>query len=208
MISDEDVEAIQILIDERRLAEEEKEQKDVAKQQKKAIQELKQGKTSIKAEHQTDGSCDKTESGSSTDSSVGQKKCRKKLLKEFVVYTMVGNERKMLKLIEMDTDDTSLASGLFMTDKSDVDSVGTRATMEHDGESDGFGGDVDTECTENETEEHKDSGVETESSIVELKVTKSPIVYHSVDTDKIYSGFHEGNRMSLPTTSDFKYNLS
>ena len=55
MISDEEVEAIQILIDERHLAEEEKEQKDVAKQQKKAMQEFKQGKTSIKAERQTDG---------------------------------------------------------------------------------------------------------------------------------------------------------
>ena len=212
VISDEEVEAIQILIDERHLAEKEKEQKDIERQQKKAQQEVKKGKTGIKAERQTDGSCDKTESssGSSTDSSVGQKKCRKKLAKEFVVYTMVGNEKRMLKLIEMDTEDTSLESALFMPDKSDVDS------MDHDGVSDGFGGDVDTECTENETEENKDSGVETESSIVELKVTKSPILYHSVDTDsdrgndkststdKIYSGFCEGERMSLASTSDFK----
>ena len=48
LISDEDIEAIQICIDERRRAEEEKEEKDIAKQQKKALKEFNDGKINIK----------------------------------------------------------------------------------------------------------------------------------------------------------------
>ena len=99
VVSDKDIEAIQILIDERRLAEEEKERKDIEKQQKKAMKEFRDGEVNIKSERQTDSSCDKMETGSSTDSSSDKRKtCQKELSKEFYVYTYVGNQKRMLKL--------------------------------------------------------------------------------------------------------------
>ena len=49
VVSDKDIEAIQILIDERRLAEEEKEKKEMEKQKKKALKEFREGKVNIKS---------------------------------------------------------------------------------------------------------------------------------------------------------------
>ena len=187
VITDEDVEAIDILITERCLAEAEKERKEKEKEQKKAMKEFKDSKVQIKSEHQTDGSCDKTETSSMTgsltgslmESSVSQKKaCRKKLAKEFLVYTYIGNQIKKLKLIEMDiAEETSYESVLnFPPDRSDIDSVCTK-----EGESDAIGGDIDTEDTGNEDEKDEkekylpDSGVETENSVVELDILKEPI---------------------------------
>ena len=126
LISDEDVEAIQICIDERRRAEEEKEEKDIAKQQKKALKEFDDGKINIKTERQTDGSCDRTETETLTDSSEQKKTCRKKLLKEFFVYTYVGSQKKRLKLVEMDSTDMdntdgSSSEGHFQFSHSDMD---------------------------------------------------------------------------------------
>ena len=64
--------------------------------------------------------------------------------------------------------------------------------------------------------------METESSIVELDIRKSPVVYHSVNTnsetaigrnnststDKIFSGFHSGERMSLDSVSECNIEIS
>ena len=224
LISDEEVEAIQICIDERRRAEEEKEEKDIAKQQKKALKEFNDGQINIKTETQTDGSCDRTETETSTDSSVQKITCHKKLLKEFFVYTYVGSQKKRLKLVEMDSTDMdntdgSSSEGHFELSYRDIDDYST---------SDACGGDVDTEgnMTANETDQEikevPDSGVETESSIVELDICKSPLVYHSVDTDsetaigknnststdKIFSGFHSGERMSLDSVSECNVEIS
>ena len=224
LISDEDVEAIQICIDERRRAEEEKEEKDIAKQRKKALKEFNDGKINIKTERQTDGSCDRTETESSTDSSVQKKTCRKKLLKEFFVYTYIGSQKKRLKPVEMDSTDMdntdgSSSEGHFQFSHSDMDDYST---------SDACCGDVDTEenTTANETDQEikevPDSGVETESSIVEVDIRKSPVVYHSVDTnsenaigknnststDKIFSGFQSGERMSLDSISECNVKIS
>ena len=225
LISDEDVEAIQICIDERRRAEEEKEEKDIKKQQKKALKEFKDGKINIKTERQTDGSCDRTETESSTDSSIQKKTCHKKLLKEFFVYTYIGSQKKRLKLVEMDSTDIdntdgSSSKGHFQFSHSDIDDYIA---------SDACGGDVDTEgnTTANETDQEikevPDSGVETESSIVELDICKSPVVYHCVETDsetaipgknnststdKIFSGFQSGERMSLDNVSECNVGIS
>ena len=225
LISDEDIEVIQICIDERRRAEEEKEEKDIAKQQKKALKEFNDGKINIKTERQTDGSCDRTETESSTDSSVQKKTCRKKLLKEFFVYTYVGFQKKRLKLVEMDSTDMdntdgSSSEGYFQFSHSDIDDYST---------SDACGGDVDMEGnmkankTDQEIKEIPDSGVETESSTVELDIHKSPVVYYSIDTDsetaipgknnststdKIFSGFQSGERMSLDSVSECNIGIS
>ena len=221
VIRDENVEAIDILITKRRLAEAEKERKEIEKEQKKAMKEFKDGKIQIKSECQTDGSCDKTETssmtGSLTENSASEKKtCHKKLAKEFFVYTYVGNQRKKLKLIEMDSaEETSYESVLnFPPDRSDIDSACTK-----EGESDGICGDIDMEDTGNEDEKNTylpDSGVETENSVVEVDILKEPIVYHRVDSDtnneknkststeKIYSRFHSGEQMSLQSVSEFK----
>ena len=185
------------------------------------MKEFKDGKIQIKSERQTDGSCDKTETssttGSLTENSASEKKtCHKKLAKEFFVYTYVGNQRKKLKLIEMDSaEETSYESVLnFLPDRSDIDSACTK-----EGESDSICGDIDMEDTGNEDEKDKylpDSGVETENSVVEVDILKEPIVYHRVDSDtdneknkststeKIYSGFHSGEQMSLQSVSEFK----
>ena len=224
LISDEDIEAIQICIDERGRAEEEKEEKDIAKQQKKALKEFNDGKINIKTERQTDGSCDRTETECSTDSSVQKKTCHKKLLKEFFVYTYVGSQKKRLKLVEMDSTDMdntdgSSSEGHFQFSHSDMDNYNT---------SDACGSDVDMEgnMTANETDQEikevPDSGVETETSIVEVDIRKSPVVYHSVDTDsetaigknnststdKIFSGFQSGERMSLDSVSECNVEIS
>ena len=121
----------------------------------------------------------------------------------------------MLKLVEMDSTESN-----FVPDRSDMDSVAT---------SDACGGDVDTDgmTTANKTDQEikevtQDSGVETESSIVELEINKKPIVCHSVDTnsdtgngqkgndrneststDKIFASFQSGDMMSVPSASEF-----
>ena len=193
-----------------------KKKKDMEKQHKKAIKEFRDGKVNIKSERQTDSLCDKTETGSSTDSSSDKSKtCWKELSKEFYVYTFVRNQKRMLKLVEMDSTESN-----FVPDRSDMDSVAT---------SDVCGSDVDTDgmTTANETDQEikevtQDSGVETESSIVELEINKKPIVYHSVDTDsdtgngqkgndrneststdKIFASFQSGDMMSVPSASEF-----
>ena len=191
------------------------------KQKEKAEKEIRDGKVKIKQERQIDGSCDKTESESCTESSSAtDKKCHKKLAKEFFVYTYVGNEKNMLKLVEMDTTpeaDFDLESAFAsMVEKSEVDSVATGPSVE----SDTFAGYVDTENNtggEEETsgESAYHSAAETDGSIVELKVEKTPIVYHKVEsdsdtnvksstlsTDKIYTSFEGGERMSICNGSE------
>ena len=224
VVSDKDIEAIQILIDERRLAEEEKEKKEMEKQQKKALKKFRDGKVNIKSERQTYGSCDKTETGSSTDSSSDKRKtCWKELSKEFNVYIYVGNQKRMLKLVKMDSTEGISSESLrnFVPDRSDMESVATT--------SDACGGDVDTDgmTTMNETDQEmkevsQNSGLDTESSIVELEINKKPIMYHSVDTDsdtgngqkgndrneststdKIFTSFQSGDMMSVPSASEF-----
>ena len=179
VVSDKDIEAIQILIDERRLAEEQKEKKEMEKQQKKALQEFRDSKVNIKSDRPTDSSCHKMETESSTDSSSDKRKtCQKELLKEFYVYTYVGNQKTMLKLVKMDSTEGISSESLWnlVPDRSDMESVATT--------SDACGGDIDTDgmTTMNETDQEmkevsQDSGLDTESSIVELEINKKPIVY-------------------------------
>ena len=128
----------------------------------------------------------------------------------------------MLKLVEMDTTpeaDLDLESAFAsMAEKSEVDSVVTGPSVE----SDAFTGDVDTENNTGGEEESQTSGesayhsaAETDGSILELKVEKTPIVYHKVDsdsdanvksstlsTDKIYASFEGGERMSVRSGSE------
>ena len=121
MAANDDCEAIDILITERRDAISAEIEKDLKKGHKKedliVIKEEKQVPIVIKEEKQTDGSCDHT-SGSeesktdatdptdeTTDSDSKPKKCRRKLNKEFVMF--VGDERRRVKLVEIDSDENS-----------------------------------------------------------------------------------------------------
>ena len=84
------------------------------------------------------------------------------------------------------------------------------------------GGVIIANETDQEMKEVPDNGVETESSIVELEINKSPVAYHSVDTnsdtgngknkststDKIFAGFQSGDRMSLQSISECNIGIS
>ena len=104
MLSPEDIEAIDILITQRRHEEEEALAKEIKKEQEEDKPVLKDGK-------QTDGSCDRT-TGSGTDvtdpkeGKQHKKRIRRKLNKEFIVY--VGEEKRKMCLVEC-TDSNSLS---------------------------------------------------------------------------------------------------
>ena len=139
------------------------------------------------------------------------------------MYTYVGNQKRMLKLVEMDSTEGISSESLrnFVPDRNDMESVATT--------SDACGGDVDTDgmTATNETDQEmkevsQDSGLDTESSIVELEINEKPIMCHSVDTnsdtgngqkcndrneststDKIFASFQSGDMMSVPSASEF-----
>ena len=96
MLSPEDIEAIDILITQRRNKEEEALKKEIKKEQEEEKPVLKDGK-------QTDGSCDRM-TGSGTDATHTEegkqhkKRIRRKLNKEFIVY--VGEEKRKMRLVE------------------------------------------------------------------------------------------------------------
>ena len=120
MASNEDCEALEILITERRQA--------VAGELEKQIEKEKNYPNSkdplvIKEEKQTDGSCDCTSSlegtekqmtdatdptdvtDSDTSVQVKQKKVRRKLNKEFVMF--VGDKKRHIKILELDSDENT-----------------------------------------------------------------------------------------------------
>ena len=99
VITDEDCEALLILIGEHKEAE----ANMLLKEEMKNKPFMK---ANIKEEQQTDGSCNRQTDLTSLESEDEMKrtmKCRKNLEGEFYVYTYVGNQKKMLKLIEVDT---------------------------------------------------------------------------------------------------------
>ena len=113
IVSGEQLEAIQILIDERHLAQEEMAEKEMKKLQDKADKEIKEGKVQIKKERQTDGSCDATTSESDVS-------CRNGWSTDFVI--MVGNEkRKMQLLVESETCGDSVMGDVSSTEGSIVE---------------------------------------------------------------------------------------
>ena len=116
IISDEDCEALLILIEERKEAEANMLLKEQMKN--KPFQKAK-----IKEEQQTDGSCDKQTDSTGSDSGEELKKklkCRKNLEGEFFVYTYVNNEKKMLKLVEVTDSETDKTSEKDTENESDV----------------------------------------------------------------------------------------
>ena len=99
VITDEDCEALLILIEEHKEAEANMLLKEEMKNKPFV-------KAKIKEEQQTDGSCDRQTDSTSLESEDNMKrtmKCRKNLKGEFYVYTYVRNQKKILKLIEVDT---------------------------------------------------------------------------------------------------------
>ena len=115
MASNEDCEALEILLCERREA--------IAAELEKEIKKEKQDPIMIKEEKQTDSSCDRTTCSSSeaatekqatdatdvtdsdTSSDIKQKKCRRKLNREFVMF--VGDEKRRIKILEVESDESS-----------------------------------------------------------------------------------------------------
>ena len=113
MVSSEDIEAIDILITQRRSEEEVALEKEIKEEQKGEKPVLKDGK-------QTDGSCDRT-TGSGTDATDAtdatdtkkekqhKKRIRRKLNREFIVY--VGEERTKMHLVECSDSNSLCESG-------------------------------------------------------------------------------------------------
>ena len=167
MASNENCKALEILITERRQA--------VAAELEKEIKKEKNDPNSkdplvIKEEKQTDGSCDCTNSSEGTEKQmtdvtdptdvtdsdtsvqVKQKKVRRKLNKEFVMF--VGDEKRHIKILELDSDENT------PTD-SGTESIYNDVLKE-----------VISECTDSDA---KDSGVSSnkESSKGEQTATES-----------------------------------
>ena len=116
MASNEDCEALDILIVERREAINAELQKQIKKE--KIDPNVKE--PVIKEEKQTDGSCDRTSSSEGTEKQatdltdvtdsdtsvkVKQKKVRRKLNKEFIMF--VGDEKRRIKVLELDSDENT-----------------------------------------------------------------------------------------------------
>ena len=119
MVSPEDIEAIDILITQRRNEAEASLDKEIKEEPEGEKPVLKDGK-------QTDGSCDRT-TGSGTDATDAtdtkkgkqhKKRIRRKLNKEFIVY--VGEERTKMRLVEC-SDNYSLRE----TSESDFQILGS-----------------------------------------------------------------------------------
>ena len=117
MASNEDCEALEILITERRQAVAAELEKQIKKE--KIDPNLKDPLV-IKEEKQTDSLCDRTSSlegtekqmtdatdvtDSDTSVQVKQKKVRRKLNKEFVMF--VGDEKRHIKILELDSDENT-----------------------------------------------------------------------------------------------------
>ena len=117
MASNEDCEALEILIIERRQAVAAELEKQIKKEK---IDPNSKDPLVIKEEKQTDGSCDHTSSlegtekqmtdatdptDSDTSVQVKQKKVRRKLNKEFVMF--VGDEKRRIKILELDSDENT-----------------------------------------------------------------------------------------------------
>ena len=120
MASNEDCEAIDILIIQRRQAVAAELEKQIKKEKKDP--NLKDP-IIIKEEKQTNCSCDCTSSSEATDKQVTdatdptdvtdsnvsvevkQKKCRRKLNKEFIMF--VGDKKRRIKILEVDSDENS-----------------------------------------------------------------------------------------------------
>ena len=120
MASNEDCEAIDILIIQRRQAFAAELEKEIKKEK---IDPNLKDPIIIKEEKQTDGSCDRTSSSEATDKQVTDvtdptdvtdsdasvevkwKKCRRKLNKEFVMF--VRDEKRHIKILEVDSDENS-----------------------------------------------------------------------------------------------------
>ena len=122
MVSPEDIEAIDILITQRRNEAEASLDKEIKEEPEGEKPVLKDGK-------QTDGSCDRT-TGSGTDATDARdatdtkkgkqhkKRIRRKLDKEFIVY--VGEERTKMQLVEC-----SNSNSLHETSESDFQILGS-----------------------------------------------------------------------------------
>ena len=118
MASNEDCEAIDILIIQRRQAVAAELEKEIKKEK---IDPNLKDPIIIKEEKQTDGSCDRTSSSEATDKQVTdvtdltdvtdsdasvkvkRKKCRRKLNKEFIMF--VGDKKRHIKILEVDSDE-------------------------------------------------------------------------------------------------------
>ena len=204
MVSPEDIEAIDILITQRRNEE--------ASLDKEIKEEpvLKDGK-------QTDGSCDRT-TGSGTDATDAtdtqkgkqhKKRICRKLNKEFIVY--VGEERTKMCLVEC-SDSNSLPE----TSESDFQILGTAsnsnseesASSSNSEDSDKSGSNSDRSDKSDKNSNSEETSKESEVSVEEIEVPRKSFPIYDVDsnsnsdkTEDIYKAHMDGSKISLATVS-------
>ena len=198
VISNEDCEALLILIDECK-------EDEVNMLLKEEMKNKLFVKTTIKEEQQTDGSCNRQSDSTgvaSEDDIKKRMKCRKNLEGEFYVYTYVGNQKRMLKLIQDDTAES----------ESNKTSAKETETSDSDAQSEG---------QKKISSEVSIVEVDTEESIQELLVVRGKpeeIIINS-DSDRnssnpntasIYADHIGSNksRLSLQTVSHMSLSLS
>ena len=226
MVSPEDIEAIDILITQRR-NEETSLDKEI-----KEEPVLKYGK-------QTDGSCDRT-TGSGTDATDAtdtqkgkqhKKRIHRKLNKEFIVY--VGEERTKMRLVEC-----SNSNSLPKTSESDFQILGTASnsnseesasssnsedsdnsekksnseesdkTASNSEDSDKSGSNSDGSDKSAKNSNSEETSKESEVSVEEIEVPPKSFPIYDVDsnsnsdkTEDIYKTHMDGSKISLATVS-------
>ena len=127
VISQEDCEAIDILLRQRR---DEEEEARIKQEEKKPV---------IKEEKQTDGSCDRTtDTTDATDDKdrKSKKKIRRELSAEFVVF--VGPEKRKMKLVAVSDTDSGFTQSEDNTNyESEGDKTGAQSNEEPSAKSSG-----------------------------------------------------------------------
>ena len=219
MLSPEDIEAIDIIITQRRNEEEEDLAKEIKKEEEDEKPVLKDGK-------QTDGSCDRT-TGSGTDATDPEegkhkKRIRRKLNKEFIVY--VGEEKKKMHLVEC-TDSNSL-SETTQSEEEAIDSqdLGSATNSNSEENASNSNSEESNKISNSEESEKSDSNAtgsdksgknsnseestkESEESVEEIPVPPKEIPVYDVEssnsenTDEIYKSLMDGSKLSLATVS-------
>ena len=218
MLSSEDLEAIDILITQRRSEEEAALDKE--------IKEEPEQKPVLKGGKQTDGSCDRT-TGTATDATdetdtdtkeekKHKKRICRKLNREFIVY--VGEERTKMCLVECsDSNNVCETSGSASeetgsnseeSDKSEKKSN----SEESDKSAQNSNSEESDKSAQNSNSEESDKSAKnsnSEESVEEIEVPPKSIPIYAVDssssnsekTENIYQSYMDGSKLSLATVS-------
>ena len=231
MVSPEDIEAIDILITQRRSEAEASLDKEIKEEPEGEKPVLKDGK-------QTDGSCDRT-TGSGTDGTDAtdatdtkkgkqhKKRIHRKLNKEFIVY--VGEERTKMHLVEC-----SDSNSLCETSESDFQMLGSASNSNSEESASNSNSEDSNKSGKNSNLEESDKSTsnsnsdgsdksaknsnseettkESEVSVKEIEVPPKSFPIYDVDsssnsekTEDIYKSHMDGSKISLATVSTEPY---